>query len=186
MGIPRTRVATDPASPARRLRRVKVFTVVGNRPQFIKAAPLSAALRDVGIDEVVLHTGQHWYHDALAGVLRPARSRRAAVPPGSTHRRRRADAARDRRADRRASRPTSCSSTATRTRRSRAREQQRTRRFRSLTSRRDSAAATSRCPRSTPGSRPTASRGCSSARTSARVARSKTRASWGGSTSSAT
>jgi UDP-GlcNAc3NAcA epimerase len=41
---------------------VKVFTVVGNRPQFIKAAPLSTTLRDAGIDEVVLHTGQHWYH----------------------------------------------------------------------------------------------------------------------------
>ena len=36
--------------------------MVGNRPQFIKAAPLSAAMRDAGIDEVVLHTGQHWYH----------------------------------------------------------------------------------------------------------------------------
>ena len=41
---------------------MKVFTVVGNRPQFIKAAPLSAALRDADVDEVVLHTGQHWYH----------------------------------------------------------------------------------------------------------------------------
>jgi UDP-N-acetylglucosamine 2-epimerase len=41
---------------------VKVFTVVGNRPQFIKAAPLSAALRDAGVAEVVLHTGQHWFH----------------------------------------------------------------------------------------------------------------------------
>jgi UDP-GlcNAc3NAcA epimerase len=41
---------------------VKVFTVVGNRPQFIKAAPLSAAMRDAGFDEAVLHTGQHWYH----------------------------------------------------------------------------------------------------------------------------
>ena len=41
---------------------MKVFTVVGNRPQFIKAAPLSAALREAGIDEVVLHTGQHWFH----------------------------------------------------------------------------------------------------------------------------
>ena len=41
---------------------MKVFTVVGNRPQFIRAAPLSAALREAGIDEVVLHTGQHWYH----------------------------------------------------------------------------------------------------------------------------
>ena len=41
---------------------MKVFTVVGNRPQFIKAAPLSAALREAGIEEAVLHTGQHWYH----------------------------------------------------------------------------------------------------------------------------
>jgi UDP-N-acetylglucosamine 2-epimerase len=41
---------------------MKVFTVVGNRPQFIKAAPLSAALLAAGVDEVVLHTGQHWYH----------------------------------------------------------------------------------------------------------------------------
>ncbi len=41
---------------------MKVFTVVGNRPQFIKAAPLSAALREAGGEEVVLHTGQHWYH----------------------------------------------------------------------------------------------------------------------------
>ena len=41
---------------------MKVFSVVGNRPQFVKAAPLSAAMRDEGIEEVVLHTGQHWYH----------------------------------------------------------------------------------------------------------------------------
>jgi UDP-GlcNAc3NAcA epimerase len=41
---------------------VKVFTVVGNRPQFVKATPLSAALADAGIEEVVLHTGQHWFH----------------------------------------------------------------------------------------------------------------------------
>jgi UDP-N-acetylglucosamine 2-epimerase len=39
---------------------VRVLSVVGNRPQFIKSAPLSVALRDKGIDEVVLHTGQHW------------------------------------------------------------------------------------------------------------------------------
>jgi len=39
---------------------MKVLTVVGNRPQFIKSAPLSLALRDAGIDEVVLHTGQHY------------------------------------------------------------------------------------------------------------------------------
>jgi len=34
--------------------------VVGNRPQFVKAAPLSLALREAGIDEAVVHTGQHW------------------------------------------------------------------------------------------------------------------------------
>jgi UDP-GlcNAc3NAcA epimerase len=39
---------------------VKVFSVVGNRPQFIKSAPMSLALREAGIDEVVLHSGQHW------------------------------------------------------------------------------------------------------------------------------
>ena len=39
---------------------MKVLSVVGNRPQFIKSGPLSLALRDAGIDEVGLHTGQHW------------------------------------------------------------------------------------------------------------------------------
>jgi UDP-GlcNAc3NAcA epimerase len=39
---------------------VKVLSVVGNRPQFIKSGPVSIALRAAGIDEVALHTGQHW------------------------------------------------------------------------------------------------------------------------------
>lgn len=47
---------------------MKLLTVVGNRPQFIKSAPLSAALRTAGIDEVVVHTGQHW-DPALSAVF---------------------------------------------------------------------------------------------------------------------
>jgi UDP-N-acetylglucosamine 2-epimerase len=47
---------------------VKVLTVVGNRPQFIKSASLSLALREVEIDEVVVHTGQH-YDRALSEVF---------------------------------------------------------------------------------------------------------------------
>src|SRR5437868_6637130 len=44
----------------RSLRPVRVLSIVGNRPQFIKSGPLSVALRDAGIDEVLLHTGQHY------------------------------------------------------------------------------------------------------------------------------
>jgi UDP-N-acetylglucosamine 2-epimerase len=39
---------------------VRVVTVLGNRPQLVKAAPLSEARRAAGTEEVVVHTGQHW------------------------------------------------------------------------------------------------------------------------------
>src|SRR4051812_26673989 len=44
-----------------------VLTVVGNRPQFVKAAAVSHRLRAVG-EEVLVHTGQH-YDDALSRVF---------------------------------------------------------------------------------------------------------------------
>jgi UDP-N-acetylglucosamine 2-epimerase (non-hydrolysing)/UDP-GlcNAc3NAcA epimerase len=46
---------------------VSVLTVIGNRPQFIKAAAVSGPLRDVAA-EVLVHTGQH-YDDALSQVF---------------------------------------------------------------------------------------------------------------------
>lgn len=47
--------------------RLRVFSVVGARPQFIKAAPLSAALR-ARHDEFLVHTGQH-YDDGMSDVF---------------------------------------------------------------------------------------------------------------------
>jgi UDP-N-acetylglucosamine 2-epimerase (non-hydrolysing) len=37
-----------------------VANVVGARPQFIKAGPVSRALRAEGLDEILIHTGQHY------------------------------------------------------------------------------------------------------------------------------
>lgn len=39
---------------------MEVMHVVGNRPQFIKLAPVSRALRKRDIEEVIIHTGQHY------------------------------------------------------------------------------------------------------------------------------
>jgi UDP-GlcNAc3NAcA epimerase len=47
--------------------QVKILTVVGNRPQFIKAAAVSGPLR-AEHEELLVHTGQH-YDDALSKVF---------------------------------------------------------------------------------------------------------------------
>ena len=47
--------------------RPRVLTVVGNRPQFIKAAAVSGPLREVA-DEILVHTGQH-YDEAMSKVF---------------------------------------------------------------------------------------------------------------------
>ena len=39
---------------------MKLMTVIGARPQFVKAAVVSRALELAGIEEVLVHTGQHF------------------------------------------------------------------------------------------------------------------------------
>jgi UDP-GlcNAc3NAcA epimerase len=46
---------------------VKILTIVGNRPQFVKAAAVSGLLRERH-EEVLVHTGQH-YDDSLSRVF---------------------------------------------------------------------------------------------------------------------
>ena len=46
---------------------MRILTVVGNRPQFIKAAAVSGPLRERH-EEVLVHTGQH-YDDSLSSVF---------------------------------------------------------------------------------------------------------------------
>lgn len=41
-------------------RSVRIATVVGARPQFIKMAPISRALRQRDVEEIPIHTGQHY------------------------------------------------------------------------------------------------------------------------------
>jgi UDP-GlcNAc3NAcA epimerase len=57
---------------------VRIVTIIGNRPQFVKAAAVSRRLRET-FDELIVHTGQH-YDDELSQVFfeeldvpRPAR-----------------------------------------------------------------------------------------------------------------
>lgn len=46
----------------------KIVTVIGARPQFIKAAALSEIMRVSGVQEIIVHTGQH-YDKSMSDVF---------------------------------------------------------------------------------------------------------------------
>jgi UDP-GlcNAc3NAcA epimerase len=52
----------------------KIITVIGARPQFIKAAAVSRALRKTGkVREIIVHTGQH-FDNNISSVFKEMKS----------------------------------------------------------------------------------------------------------------
>jgi len=47
---------------------LRVVTILGARPQFVKAAPVSWAFGRAGIEELIVHTGQH-YDSSMSGLF---------------------------------------------------------------------------------------------------------------------
>ena len=59
---------------------MRVVTVVGARPQFVKAAAVSRAMAGSGIEELLVHTGQH-YDEAMSAAFFDELD----IPPPSHH-----------------------------------------------------------------------------------------------------
>ena len=130
---------------------MKVLTVIGNRPQFIKAAAVSPRLRERH-QELLIHTGQH-FDDELSAVFfaelgLPAPDRELGIALGSNTLPDRADADRARAGGRRGG--ARCGARLRRHELDARRRARRRRRpaSRSRTSRPGCARSTARCPRS--------------------------------------
>ena len=47
---------------------MKILSVIGARPQFIKASVVSNALNTMGVNEFLVHTGQH-FDDNMSDIF---------------------------------------------------------------------------------------------------------------------
>ena len=50
---------------------IRVLVLAGARPNFVKVAPIVAALREDGHGAILVHTGQHYDHQMSAAFLWP-------------------------------------------------------------------------------------------------------------------
>ena len=67
------------------MRKLKIVTVIGARPQFIKAAPVSALIREKyrgRIREILVHTAQHYARN-MSKIFLPSPHSQVEIPSQS-------------------------------------------------------------------------------------------------------